>query len=189
MKLRERIRNAHLRRELNHAAENRRQAKPGPRECGTCSLCCKLVKIADVARGVWCPHCTKPGCGIYPTRPLDCSGFECMWLRGQLPDYLAPRGARVVAWESRDSKIIFLAEDGPGLAWKRFQPAIAHWTNQCGASVVIIPREGLHVVIGMNKEVVDRLGKASLDDLLSSEGSNEEGKENQITIPAAGSGL
>jgi hypothetical protein len=44
------------------------------RECGDCSMCCKLLEIADAdiakPRNQWCKHC-KPGsgCTIYDTRP------------------------------------------------------------------------------------------------------------------------
>jgi hypothetical protein len=52
--------------------------------CGSCSLCCKLVPVAadelTKPAGVWCPHCTKPGCGIYATRPMPCVVWSCAWL-------------------------------------------------------------------------------------------------------------
>jgi hypothetical protein len=56
------------------------------RECGSCSMCCKILPIDDVSGfqktgNEWCRHC-KPGkgCGIYETRPVICQGFGCLWL-------------------------------------------------------------------------------------------------------------
>jgi hypothetical protein len=56
------------------------------RECGDCSLCCKVLDI-DVPElqkppGAWCQHCSpgRGGCGIYETRPDICRGFACGWL-------------------------------------------------------------------------------------------------------------
>jgi hypothetical protein len=61
------------------------KAKSG-RECGACSLCCKVMDVEDPATGfhkpnnVWCRHCTKPGCGVYETRPDECRRWACQWL-------------------------------------------------------------------------------------------------------------
>jgi hypothetical protein len=55
---------------------------PG-RECGDCTLCCKVMAIEQLAKPAssWCPHC-KPGhgCRIYPERPDECRSFNCLWL-------------------------------------------------------------------------------------------------------------
>lgn len=55
---------------------------PG-RACGTCTLCCKVIAVADFDKppGVWCQHCARgKGCGIYETRPADCRTFFCEWM-------------------------------------------------------------------------------------------------------------
>ena len=45
---------------------------PG-RACGTCSLCCKVLSVFELAKpaGKWCTHC-RPGngCDVYATRPF-----------------------------------------------------------------------------------------------------------------------
>jgi hypothetical protein len=44
---------------------------PG-RECGSCSMCCKVYNIAEISKpaGKWCSHC-KPGkgCVIHDAPP------------------------------------------------------------------------------------------------------------------------
>jgi hypothetical protein len=56
------------------------------RSCGSCSLCCKLLRIDDgdfhKPAGQWCEHCkpSRDGCSIYNTRPMICRGFACGWL-------------------------------------------------------------------------------------------------------------
>jgi hypothetical protein len=56
---------------------------PG-RVCGSCSLCCKLLRIEELDKpaGRWCSHCTvgRDGCKIYDTRPGSCRSFHCTWL-------------------------------------------------------------------------------------------------------------
>src|SRR5262249_13439594 len=54
------------------------------RACGSCSLCCKVLDIPDLAKpqNKWCQHC-KPGrggCAIYNERPDVCKAFACLWL-------------------------------------------------------------------------------------------------------------
>ena len=79
--------------------------------CGTCSLCCKVLEIADLEPtpspcGQWCSH-AKPGrspgaCTIYETRPQSCRAFECLWLLSQsrpddaMPPELRPDQAKAV---------------------------------------------------------------------------------------------
>jgi len=55
---------------------------PG-RECGSCTLCCKVYYIAELgkAAGKWCQHCTPgKGCMIHETTlPSQCATFNCLW--------------------------------------------------------------------------------------------------------------
>jgi len=53
------------------------------RHCGDCSLCCKVLGIAelDKPKDVWCPNfAAGTGCGIYAQRPTSCRDFICRWL-------------------------------------------------------------------------------------------------------------
>jgi hypothetical protein len=62
-----------------------RRAQTG-RNCGACSLCCKLLDINEDAfqkpAGTWCKHCRpgRGGCAIYNERPPVCRGYACEWL-------------------------------------------------------------------------------------------------------------
>jgi hypothetical protein len=53
------------------------------RECGTCSLCCKVLDVPAVYKpaGKWCKHCEPgKGCATYKLRPKACRDFNCLWL-------------------------------------------------------------------------------------------------------------
>jgi len=55
----------------------------GPRQCGDCSLCCKVLGIPELEKpkDVWCPNfAAGTGCRIYGTRPPSCRDFVCQWL-------------------------------------------------------------------------------------------------------------
>lgn len=101
--------------------------KDPPRPCGPCSLCCKLVPIADKgltkAAGTWCPHCTKPGCSIYPDRPSSCRSWSCTWaLDKELPPELEPRRCHVVIDMMSDNVLL---DDGS----KHVQPVVQMWCD------------------------------------------------------------
>jgi hypothetical protein len=53
------------------------------RQCGDCSLCCKLLRIPelDKPKDEWCPNFAhRIGCRIYADRPPSCRDFRCRWL-------------------------------------------------------------------------------------------------------------
>ena len=53
------------------------------RECGTCTLCCKLLPVKTLGKkaGERCQHAKhNKGCAIYARRPFDCKSWGCGWL-------------------------------------------------------------------------------------------------------------
>ena len=67
------------------------QERPGaaaaPRVCGSCSLCCTLLRVDELAKlgGTPCVHQrSQGGCGIHPRRPAICRSYRCLWLQGGL---------------------------------------------------------------------------------------------------------
>ena len=56
------------------------------RECGSCSACCTVIGVLELAKGTYeaCKHLCEAGCGIYAERPGSCQTFACQWLRGVL---------------------------------------------------------------------------------------------------------
>ena len=53
------------------------------RQCGDCSLCCKVLGIPELnkPKDSWCPHFEAGiGCRIYAERPGSCRNFVCRWL-------------------------------------------------------------------------------------------------------------
>ena len=53
------------------------------RQCGDCSLCCKVLGIPELEKpkDSWCPNFAPGiGCSIYKNRPPSCRDFNCRWL-------------------------------------------------------------------------------------------------------------
>lgn len=54
--------------------------------CGSCTLCCTLMRVEMVppkAARHACEHSSSGGCSIYIARPDACRGFQCLWLASQ----------------------------------------------------------------------------------------------------------
>jgi hypothetical protein len=53
------------------------------RQCGECTLCCKLVPVKELNKpaNTKCEHQrTLKGCAIYSKRPQSCYWWNCRWL-------------------------------------------------------------------------------------------------------------
>jgi uncharacterized protein len=86
-------------------AENEKLKRCTRRECGSCSLCCKIFRIEEPGfkkpANKWCVHCPPGnGCSIYADRPNVCRGFACDWLiNKQLSDAWCPATSKIVVRE------------------------------------------------------------------------------------------
>ena len=104
----------------------------GGRECGECTLCCKVLALEEPAKPAssWCPHC-KPGhgCLIYANRPAECRAFSCLWLVNDLLDqHWKPSKSRLVLTTSEDG-IEVRCDPGFPDAWRKepFRSEIQQW--------------------------------------------------------------
>ena len=92
------------------------------KDCGECSLCCKLLDVPGLAEpGQWCPHCQpgKGGCLIHDDRPEICLGFDCFWRAESWPDWLRPDRSKVIFEALPGVKTILISvETSTPNAWK-----------------------------------------------------------------------
>jgi hypothetical protein len=145
---------------------------PG-RACGTCTLCCKIMRIEALQKpsGKWCAHCEPGrGCGIYETRPAECRRFFCMWMyQPQIGPEWKPEKSKIVLCLELDGKRIAAHVD-PGFpaAWrrapyygdlKRWSAAAAHAEQQVSVwigrhAIVILPDRDVDLGIVAEDELV-----------------------------------
>jgi hypothetical protein len=99
-----------------------RENAPG-RQCGECSLCCKVVAVGVLEKpaGVWCRHCLKTsGCAIYGRHPDECREFHCGWLVN--PEFGAewyPRRSKMVlTFDRRVNRVGVHVDSGSPDAWR-----------------------------------------------------------------------
>ena len=84
------------------------------RECGECTLCCKLLETHDIPSkiGVYCQHCSQ-GCGIYPDRPEECRTYQCLWSQMEtVGDELRPDRCGIIFDRISDDVITARLEEG-----------------------------------------------------------------------------
>jgi hypothetical protein len=143
------------------------------RSCDECSMCCKLLDIAEFNKPAhrWCPHVAKGGgCSIYDTRYDTCRGYACGW---QLDETLGPE------WRPNKSKFILHTGEGElglwlvvdpsqPLAWKRepYYRQIKTWSSLARdgsgyvaisvgtRSYVVFPEEDLEVTALVGKSSI-----------------------------------
>ena len=120
-----------------------RPAVPAParapvtgRECGSCTLCCKTVAVAEIAKpaGTWCPHCQRSkGCAIYESRPTGCREFFCEWmLSDKLGPEWKPDRARFAVMMTATGHLSLAVDPGFPSAWRhpRYYEPLLRWTRE-----------------------------------------------------------
>jgi len=109
-------------RDPDPVARSEARVVPG-RACGTCTLCCKVIAVADFDKppGVWCPHCVRgKGCGIYETRPTDCRTFFCEWMHtSSLGPEWKPERAKFALVTGEGGHLTAFVDPGSATAWRK----------------------------------------------------------------------
>lgn len=94
----------------------------GERQCGDCTLCCKVMAIEELAKraNIWCPHCDpRHGCLVYAGRPAECRSFDCLWLiDDRFGQHWKPNKSKLVLTTSRDG-IEIRCDQGFPDAWRK----------------------------------------------------------------------
>jgi hypothetical protein len=91
------------------------------RQCGDCSLCCKILGIPELEkpRNEWCPHVIlKRGCQIYDKRPASCQNFHCLWLLDErLGDEWKPNKSKMVVTAETNFHIVIYVDKSVKQPW------------------------------------------------------------------------
>ncbi|MHC2241328.1 hypothetical protein [Bradyrhizobium elkanii] len=107
------------------------------RTCGKCSLCCKVVRVDEIAKpaGMWCKDCApgKGGCKIYDQRPSPCVHFLCQWLiTKELGDEWFPAKAKLaVSLEGEGNRIAVHVDPAFPERWREepYYSMILNWAR------------------------------------------------------------
>ena len=134
---------------------------PG-RACGSCTLCCKLLRIDALAKpaGEWCAHCAVgQGCTVYDTRPEACRGFHCGYLTlPMVGDKWFPAKSRMIVYPAPDGRrISVLVDASRPNAWREppFHAELRAWARH-GATKgidVVVLAGGRAFAIGADADV------------------------------------
>lgn len=120
------------------------------RECGSCTLCCKVYSVPEIgkAAGKWCEHCTPGrGCGIHEAQPKQCADFNCLWRTEEaLTAAWKPERAKMVLSVFPENGFIYVQVDpGAPSAWRR-QPYYEQLHQWAASSL----QKGRHVIVFVN---------------------------------------
>lgn len=155
-------------------AERAAAILPG-RGCGTCTLCCKVMRIDELESpaGQWCQHCDPgKGCRIHETRPPVCREFFCMWTyRKDIGPHWKPEKSKMVLALEGDGQRIAAHVDPsfPG-AWRRspYYQELKKWSEIAARSQVQVSVWiGRHAIVIVPDQDID-LGFVSEDEVVVS---------------------
>jgi hypothetical protein len=155
-------------------------ASASRRDCGTCTLCCKLLAVQEIEkpRGIVCAHCDEGrGCRIYESRPKQCRLFNCYFLtNSRLREQWRPSKSRMVVVVSPDGLRIAanVDPDRPG-AWRRepFYSTLKEWSRKAverpGIIGQVLVSIGKHTVVVLPDRNID-VGIVEDDEVVFTEG-------------------
>jgi hypothetical protein len=141
------------------------------RGCGTCTLCCKVFHIPELAKpaGAWCGHCAQGvGCRIHASRPAQCRDFFCLWLTdGAIPAEWKPERSKMVLSLFPANGFIYVQVD-PGYpqAWRKapYYDHLRRWAKELNAkNRHIIAFVNDHATLIMPEEAIP-LGRMTATD-------------------------
>lgn len=102
--------------------------KTKDRDCGSCQVCCVLLKIPALFKraGDECKHLrpakAPTACARYDTRPKVCSEFWCLWRLGLAPGFSRPDESGIVFTAGMEGKFVWIEGHAQDLeTFKRHQ--------------------------------------------------------------------
>lgn len=136
---------------------------PG-RECGSCSLCCKLIAVVELNKpeGVWCSHC-EPGkarCLIYDSRPPSCQGFHCGWLQSTEfgPEWRPTTSKMVFATEGDGNRLTLYVDPSFPTNWRK-EP----YYSQLGNLAIHMAQQQKQLLVRINDRAIVLLPNREVD--------------------------
>lgn len=131
------------------------------KSCGSCTLCCKLLAIAELEkpRDRWCAHCAPgQGCGIYEARPRECTLFECGWkVDARLgPEWRPDRSKFLMAYDGNARRMV-VHVDANADNWRR-EPFISGLRSVAAdvaatGGMVMVMQRNRTLVIQQDREI------------------------------------
>lgn len=151
------------------------------RQCGSCTLCCKLLAVKDIEKpaNVACAHCDPAQrCRIYELRPKSCRLFNCYFLTNpRLREEWRPSKSHIVIVMSPDGLRIAANVDPerPG-AWRRepFYSTLKMWARKAaetpGTLGQVLVSVGKHTTVILPDRNVE-IGIVEEDEVVLTEGT------------------
>lgn len=133
------------------------------RSCGTCTLCCKVMSIAelDKPQGQWCTHCEiGKSCSIYEQRPSECATFHCGYLTWPMAgeEWFPASSKMVIVSELNGARVAVHVDPGRPAAWKSepFYSQIKEWACHAASNMLqVVVCIGSRAIVILPDEDVD----------------------------------
>lgn len=164
------------------------------RECGSCTLCCKLMKVTELKKPAlkWCKHCdVGVGCRIYENRPNECQQFSCMYLLDEnLDEHWNPlKSKMVLAYEPDQNRFAIHVDPGRKDSWRKepYYSQIKSWANSFteNKDLVIVSQGSELIAVVPGREI--NLGKVEVNQsIITSVRIGPNGREFDVQVAEKG---
>lgn len=108
--------------------------------CGSCTLCCKLmeIKATESPVGKWCKFCDpKKGCRIYTNRPDECRKFLCAYAQMEnVDEKFRPDHCKMIFEKISDRAFFGIMDKHPDKITRDASDQIKNFLKQ-GFSVIL----------------------------------------------------
>ncbi len=138
------------------------------RSCGTCTLCCRLFPVPELAKpaGRWCQHTVQGrGCGIHLTRPSVCRNFDCQWLQNVDlgPEWKPERSKFVLSIYPGTNSLAVTVDPAFPRAWAQdaFLPSLRMWAQAAlheGQMVIVFVGNKASVILPDSEKELGSIG-------------------------------
>jgi hypothetical protein len=135
---------------------------PG-RSCGTCTMCCWLLRIEELAKPehTLCRHCEAgAGCTIYDARPEACREFYCGWRA--LPfagaHWFPPDCGMMIYPMAAEKRLAVHVDPARPDAWRAepFHADLRQWA-------VVAERMGMQLTVAVGRRIIAILPHEDVD--------------------------
>lgn len=151
---------------------------PAARECGACTLCCKVFDVPETQSpaGSWCRHCAPgEGCRVWLERPRQCRDFFCNWITQTWlgPEWKPDRAGIVFTMQADSGFLQFQVDPGKPDAWKKepYYSQIKRWGIEAlrrGRCALVFVNKAATLVLPDHDAALGELGPRERINILTS---------------------
>jgi hypothetical protein len=120
---------------------------PG-KECGPCTMCCKILVIEELEKdaGPLCKHCKiGKGCKIYTKRPDTCRDYQCSWTteRSMSPQLRPDKTGTIIQVDPDSDEVQAVCDPDQPMQWRKSPLVFKYLVSRAKEGDRVVAKSGL----------------------------------------------